>query len=168
MADIANTPVAQPTPPQAQAFNIHRIFLKGTSLELPKGANAFLVTEQSTVHLDLQNNVNDLGNGNIEVTVRSTLTAKLPDQSVFYLLEADFSGIFQITGFDQDTFQQIINVNCPAIIFPYIRAFVSETLGRATLPAFILPEINWVAAWEQNKEAIQAANAEKPPVTDLH
>lgn len=151
-----------PSSQQQPIFNIARIYLKGCSLEIPKGALIFTQNTDAPSNVDLNISANKLDNSYVEVTLRATVTAKYPDGSIVYLLESDFSGIFQIEGHSDEDTDQIMNVNCPSILIPYLRAFVHETMGKSNLPPIILPEINWFGMWQQNREANKNATLEAP------
>lgn len=47
-------------------------------------------------------------------------------------------------------------VNAPAILYPYIRSFVSTLTMNAGMPAVILPTVNFQALANQKKQAEQA------------
>lgn len=66
--------------------------------------------------------------------------------------------IFGIFDFDkkpeQKTIDQFKNINCPAILFPYIRETISDIVRRSGLPPIFLPPVNFI---EMNR-AIQKNN----------
>lgn len=53
--------------------------------------------------------------------------------------------------------ERIANINCAAIIFPYIRESIADITRRANIPPFHLPPVNFVALHAQRK--IQPAKA---------
>lgn len=140
------------------AFHIHRIYLKGCSLEMPHAPKIFL--EQGEIKMDVQLNpaVNDIGDGNFDVALRATLTAKLGDK-VLYLLEVDQAGIFELQNIPAADQQMLLEVKCPEILTSYIRTQLADTLSRAQMPPFLLPEINWGQAFMERQQAnVIAAN----------
>lgn len=149
---MADTPVI--TQDNQPFFGIQRVYLRGASLELPAGARVFL--QQNPVNMDLNVEVKNelLDNGIVEVVLRATLTAKVGD-AVQFLLEAEQAGIFELRNIPEDQVGAILEINCPHILTPYLRSTVSDVLSRATLPGFLMPEINWPAMFAQK----QAANA---------
>jgi preprotein translocase subunit SecB len=46
----------------------------------------------------------------------------------------------------------LLNIRCPSILHNYLRVQISDTLNRATLPAFQLPEFDYAHMAQQAKE----------------
>lgn len=138
-------------------FSIQRAYLKGVSLEIPKGAETFLQEGNPNLELNLSVTPAELSEGIFEVSLRGTLTSKLGDTTLF-LLEVDQAGIFEVRNIPADQMASVLEVGCPTILTPYLRAQVADVLTRATLPVFHLPEVNWMAMQAQrNAEQQQAA-----------
>jgi preprotein translocase subunit SecB len=146
-------------------FGIQRIFLKGQSLELPLGAKLFLETGAPTLNLAIQIESTLLMPEVYEVSVRGTLTSTLGEKTL-YLLEAEQAGIFEVRDVPPSQLADILEIGAPAILAPYLRTQLADSLTRATLPAFYMPEINWpVLAMERRA---QAAGAPTTPSTAVH
>lgn len=137
-------------------FNIQRAYMKGISLEIPKGPETFLVQGAPTIEMNVNVTPVKLDEGVFEVTLRGTFTSVLDGQTLF-LLEADQAGIFEIRNLPEDQLQQVLDINCPSILTPYLRAQVADMLARATLPVFHMPEINWMAVQAQRMAEQQTA-----------
>ena len=61
--------------------------------------------------------------------------------------------------------QPIIGIACPGIIYPYLRAIVSDVCTRAGFPPVTLSEVNFQAMFEAQQQAqlAQAASANGAP-----
>ena len=93
--------------------------------------------------------------GMYEVCVTATVTTKVKDKTVF-LVEAKQAGIFEIRNVPQEQMQPIIGIACPQIVYPYLRANVSDMFTRAGFPPVHLAEMNFQAMYEAQQQA-QAA-----------
>jgi len=133
---------------QAPVFNIQRVYLKDASLELPNAPQIFLEQEapQVEVQLDVQNEA--LVEGIFEVVVSATVTATVKGKTLF-LVECKQGGIFQLAGIPSEQLAPVLGVVCPGIIYPYLRANVSDLLTRTGLPPVTLNEINFEAFYQQ-------------------
>lgn len=133
---------------QAPVFNIQRVYLKDASLELPNAPQIFLEQEapQVEVQLDVQNEA--LVEGIFEVVVSATVTASVKGKTLF-LVECKQGGIFQLAGIPSEQLAPVLGVVCPGIIYPYLRANVSDLLTRTGLPPVTLNEINFEAFYQQ-------------------
>ena len=145
MADDNNSPV----------FQIQRIYLKDLSLEQPNSPQILLEQGQPQVEINLALGAGPIGEGVYEVTVTATVTTKVNDK-VLFLVEAKQGGIFEIRNIPADQLQPIIGIACPGIVYPYLRAIVSDVCTRAGFPPVLLSEVNFQAMFE----AQQAQNAQ--------
>lgn len=148
---MADTPVNNDP-----VFNIQRIYLKDLSLEQPNSPDILLEQAQPQVEINLSLGAQAVADSIYEVSLTSTITTKVNDK-VLFLIEAKQAGIFEIRNVSQDQIQPIIAIACPNIIFPYLRAIVSDVCTRAGFPPVLLTEVNFQGMYEaQQAEALQA------------
>ncbi len=133
-------------------FQIQRIYLKDLSLEQPNSPAIFLEQQQPQVDINIGVGAENIGKDSYEVMVRVTVTTKVGDKTLF-LLEAKQAGIFEIRNIPQDQLQPIISIACPGIVYPYLRAIVSDICTRAGFPPVTLAEINFQAMYESQMAA---------------
>ena len=140
-------------------FNIQRIYLKDLSLEQPNSPQILLEQGQPQVEINLALGAGPIGEGVYEVTVTATVTTKVNDK-VLFLVEAKQGGIFEIRNIPEDQLQPIVGIACPGIIYPDLRAIVSDVCTRAGFPPVLLSEVNFQAMFEaQQAQAAKAHGA---------
>jgi len=142
-------------------FQIQRMYLKDLSLEQPNSPQILLEQQQPQVEINLAMGAVPVSDGIFEVTVTATVTTKVSDKTLF-LVEAKQAGIFEIRNLPEDQVQQIIGIACPGIVYPYLRAVVSDVCTRAGFPPVLLTEVNFQAMFEQQRAAAAAAAANGP------
>jgi preprotein translocase subunit SecB len=148
MADETPTPV----------FQIQRIYLKDLSLEQPNSPQILLEQAQPQVEIGLGVGAEPISDGIFEVTVTATVTTKVNDK-VLFLVEAKQGGIFEIRNIPAEQLQAIVGIACPGIVYPYLRAIVSDVCTRAGFPPVLLSEVNFQAMFEaQQAQAASAGN----------
>ena len=154
MADQDQTPV----------FQIQRIYLKDLSLEQPNSPQVLLEQTQPQVDIQLGMAAEVVTPGIFEVTVTGTVTTKVGDK-VLFLVEAKQAGIFEIRNVPMEQQQGILGVMCPQMLYPYLRAIVSDVCTRAGFPPILLAEVNFQAMYEAQQQAqlAQAASANGAP-----
>jgi len=146
MADTNPSPV----------FQIQRVYLKDLSLEQPNSPQILLEQAQPQVDINLALAAEPVADGIYEVAVTATVTTKVNDK-VLFLVEAKQAGIFEIRNIPDEQLQPIIGIACPGIVYPYLRAIVSDVCTRAGFPPVLLSEVNFQAMFEAQRE--QAAKA---------
>ena len=143
---------------QAPVFQIQRMYLKDLSLEQPNSPQILLEQAQPQVDISLSMGAENVTDGIYEVTVTATVTTKVNDK-VLFLVEAKQAGIFEIRNIPQDQVQPIIGIACPGIVYPYLRAIVSDVCTRAGFPPVLLTEVNFQALFEaQQAQAAGGGN----------
>ena len=140
----------------APIFQIQRIYLKDLSLEQPNSPAILLEQTQPQVEINLGLAASGIVDALYEVTVTATVTTKINDK-VLFLIEAKQAGIFEIRNFPEGQIQAIIGVACPNIIYPYVRATVSDMCTRAGFPPVILSEVNFQSMFEAQQAETEAA-----------
>ncbi len=153
MADTVNPPL----------FQIQRMYLKELSLEQPNSPQVLLEQGQPQVEINLTLGAETIGDSMYEVTVMATVTTKINDKTLF-LVEAKQGGIFEIRNVPGEQLQQILGIACPGIVYPYLRAIVSDVCTRAGFPPVVLSEVNFQAMYEAQRAQVQAQGA--VPVTN--
>ena len=153
MADQDSNPV----------FQIQRMYLKDLSLEQPNSPQILLEQQQPQVDINLQMAAGGIADGVFEVTVTATVTTKVQERTLF-LIEAKQAGIFEIRNVPQDQLQGILGMVCPQMIYPYLRAIVSDVCTRAGFPPIMLTEVNFQAMFEAQQQAAAQGNGASPLV----
>jgi preprotein translocase subunit SecB len=142
---------------QQPVFNIQRIYLKDLSLEQPNSPQILLEQSQPQVDINLSLAAEPVAEGVYEVAVTATVTTKVNDK-VLFLVEAKQAGIFEIRNIPEDQLQPIIGIACPGIVYPYLRAIVSDVCTRAGFPPVTLSEVNFQAMFEAQRAQTAAPN----------
>ena len=132
-------------------FQIRRMYLKALSPEKPNSPQILLEQQQPQVDINLGVGADQVTDGIYEVTVTATVTTKVGDK-VLFLVEAKQAGIFEIRNVPQDQMQGIISIVCPQMIYPYLRAIVSDICTRAGFPPIMLTEVNFQAMFQAQQE----------------
>jgi preprotein translocase subunit SecB len=136
-------------------FQIQRMYLKDLSLEQPNSPKILLEQQQPQVDINLSMGAEPVTDGVYEVSVTATVTTKMKDK-VLFLVEAKQAGIFEIRNVPDEQLQGIIGIVCPQMVYPYLRAIVSDVCTRAGFPPIMLTEVNFQAMFEAQQQAAAA------------
>tara|TARA_B100001057_G_scaffold118245_1_gene116821 strand:+ start:2605 stop:3138 length:534 start_codon:yes stop_codon:yes gene_type:complete len=97
---------------------------------------------------------NSTDNGNSKLFVAENENSKL------FILEIEYGGIFEITGVPEEQVHPYLMIECPRILFPYLRRIVGDITRDGGFPPLNLEQINFLALY-QNEIARRQAEAEK-------
>jgi preprotein translocase subunit SecB len=145
---------------QEVTFSIDKIYVKDLSLENPGSPHSFQTQEQPQVEVGLRTRGEQIQPDVYECVLTMTLTAKAGDKTLF-LVEASQAGIFTIRGISPDRLQPVIAINCPTVLFPYIRETLADAVTRAGFPPVHLAPISFEGLYQQ--QLAQAQQQQQQP-----
>ena len=93
-------------------------------------------------------------------TKKSKLFVAESENSKLFILEIEYGGIFEVTGVPEDQIHPYLMIECPRILFPYLRRIVGDVTRDGGFPPLNLEQINFLALY-QNEIARRQAEAEK-------
>lgn len=69
-----------------------------------------------------------------------------------FSLDVEFGGVFKFEKAPDETeLDKLRNINCPAIVFPFLREFVADLVRRGGFDSLLLPPVNFVRMYEDKK-----------------
>ena len=94
-----------------------------------------------------------------EVAVNIEAHAK-SDAGVIYNVELVYAGLFRIRNVPQQTMQPIMFVDCPTILFPFVRRVLSDVVRDGGFPPLMLDPIDFARLYAQKMAAQDTAQAQ--------
>jgi len=140
----------------ARQFALQRIYTKDVSFEAPNCPDIFRMEWKPEAKVNLNNEVNKLGDDLYEVALTVTLTTTVGEKTA-YLVEVKQAAIVGIQGFTEPEMGQMLSAYCPNLLFPYVREVVSDLVSKATFPQMLLSPVNFDALYQQHQQQASAA-----------
>ena len=94
------------------------------------------------------------------VSSAKTENSSESENSKLFILEIEYGGIFEVTGVPEDQIHPYLMIECPRILFPYLRRIVGDVTRDGGFPPLNLEQINFLALY-QNEIARRQAEAEE-------
>lgn len=139
-----------------QQFAIQKIYLKDVSFESPNAPEVFQDAEwKPEINVQLNTEGKTIVEGVHEVTLTVTVTAKKADKTAF-LVEVKQSGVFQLTGFEQEQLGGMLGAYCPEVLFPFAREAIADLVAKGGFPQLLLSPVNFNALYMQHQEQQKA------------
>ena len=155
---------AQAAGPQ---FTVEKIYVKDVSFEAPRTPQAFGEQGQPQLQMNLNQRVNRVAEGTFEVVLGINLTCKLPEDKVVYLVEVQQAGLFNLSGFDDQSLDAMLGTHCPTILYPYARQTVGDLIQAGGFAPFLLQPINFEALYAEGLRQRAAQGQQADGGTDL-
>jgi preprotein translocase subunit SecB len=95
-----------------------------------------------------------IGDNLFEVELRMEAQAK-SESGVLYNLELVYAGGFLLKNLPAEAIQPILFIECPALLFPYIRRLVSDMTREGGFPPLLIDPIDFAALYRQRLQQQQ-------------
>jgi len=147
--------------PQMPSIQVAAQYIKDLSFENPSmGIN--IQRPQIDFTVDLQaRKMQD--NGPYEVVIKMRVTAQQEERTIF-LLEIAYGGIFVLDKVPEDVLQPFLLIECPRLLFPYMRRIVSDIVSDGGLPPLMIEPIDFAALYRSKMQEAQNQGNQPRPV----
>ena len=85
------------------------------------------------------------------VSLIVNLEAKI-NQKTAFILEMTYCGLFKFPNVTEDILEKQIKVECPKMLFPYIRRLISQTMIESGMPNIDIKNINFFDLYNAKKK----------------
>ena len=93
-----------------------------------------------SLNIEIENNQQD--GSQILVSLVVNLEAKI-NQKTAFILEMTYCGLFKFPNVKEDLLEKQIKVECPKMLFPYIRRLISQIMIESGMPNIDIKNINF-------------------------
>ena len=152
-------PAAAPTAPVMQVLAQFIRDLSFENIVAQKGiTNAAQPDIQVQVNLDAKKRTVEK---QFEVSMKLNITSKIKDtDEPMFLLELDYGGIFHIDNVPEDQLHPFLLIECPRMLFPYVRRIVGDITRDGGFPPLNLETIDFLALYRNQMAKMAQAQAE--------
>lgn len=100
------------------------------------------------------------GEDNFEVTLSVEVHAS-NDRGVIYNVELLYGGLFRLRNIPQNLLQPVLFIDCPTLIFPFMRRVLADVTRDGGFPPLMLDPIDFGRLFAENLARSEAAQATK-------
>jgi preprotein translocase subunit SecB len=157
---------AAPQQPATPQMKVLGQFIKDLSFENILAQKPVEGEVQPDIQVQVALDGRKRGDGNqYEVVSKFTITSKNKGNgAVLFVLELEYSGLFLIENVPNEQLHPFLLIECPRMLFPFVRRIVSDVTRDGGFPPLNLDTIDFVALYRQQLAQRQQAQAvEKAP-----
>jgi len=145
---------AQPTPPAQPTMNVLAQYIRDMSFEnilAQKGVGGEVAPDvQVQVNLDAKKRGAE---GQYELVIKLRIDSKSKQtKDQLFLLEIEYGGIFQIASVPEDQLHPYLLIECPRMLFPFLRRIVSDITRDGGFPPLNLETIDFLSLYKNEIE----------------
>ena len=150
---------AQPAQP---TMNVLAQYIRDMSFEnilAQKGVGGQVAPDvQVKVNLDAKKRGSE---DQYELVIKLRIDSKSKEsKDQLFLLEIEYGGIFQVSGVPEDQLHPYLLIECPRMLFPFLRRIVSDITRDGGFPPLNLETIDFLSLYKNEIER-RRAQAEK-------
>lgn len=163
MAEENGAAAAQPVQPKMQVLAQYIKDMSFENIAAQKGIGDGDTTPdiQVQVNLDAKKRTPD---NQYDVTVKIEVNAKTKEGAKpIFLMELEYTGVFSIENVPEEQLHPFLLIECPRMLFPFIRRIVSDVTRDGGFPPLNLENIDFLALYRT--ELQRRAQAEKAAPT---
>jgi len=154
---------AEATQPKAPQMRVLGQFIRDMSFEnimAQKGAPSDVQPDvQVQVNLDAKKRTTE---NQYESAIKLNVTSKAKGaDTTLFALEIDYVGIFDIPDVPEEQLHPFLLIECPRMIFPFLRRIVSDITRDGGFPPLNLENIDFVSLYRNEIARRQAEEAPK-------
>ena len=148
-------------PQQAQIGPQVRVvaqYIKDLSFENPN-IDRLLTGPGENPNLKVEFNVNarPMADKLFESSIHFTAQAA-SNAGVIYECEMVYAGLFQIENLPPDHLEPFLMINCPTLLFPFLRRLIADITREGGYPPLLLDPIDFAQVYVQRQQAAAAGN----------
>ena len=143
----------------APQINVLGQYIKDLSFENPSAPQSLRAPGKNpNIQINFNVGAQTIGDDLYEVELRMEAHAK-SDDGVLYNLELVYAGGFQLKNLPKEAIQPILFIECPALLFPYVRRLVSDMSREGGFPPLLIDPIDFASLFRQRMTQAQGAPA---------
>ena len=152
-----------PQPPQ---MNVLGQFIKDMSFENIAAQKGLQMEAQPDINIQVGLNANKRSAENtFDVTIKLNVDAKTKEETPqqIFVLEMEYTGIFRVENVPENQMHPYLLIECPRMIFPYVRRIVGDITRDGGFPPMNLENIDFVQLYRAEITRRAQEEAAKAP-----
>tara|TARA_Y100001970_G_C14101755_1_gene785854 strand:+ start:304 stop:741 length:438 start_codon:yes stop_codon:yes gene_type:complete len=132
------------------SIGVRNQYLKDISFENPQAPDIFTKNIKPDVDISVDIKANFKGDNIYEIILYLKVTYQFEGKIIF-MIETEYGGIFDLSKINKNDLEFVTLVECPKILFPYIRQIISNLTSYGGYPAVLLEPIDFNSIFKQHK-----------------
>ena len=153
-ADGAGVPEAAATSAQPR-LQILTQYVRDLSFENIAAQKGIAAEAKPEIRVQVNIEVKQRAAEHYEVALKLKVDSKIAEAAVF-ILELDYAGLFLIQNVPQEQLHPLLMIECPRLIFPYLRRIVSDVTRDGGYPPLNLEQVDFLSLYRAELARRQA------------
>ncbi len=150
------------TDAKAPGLGILGQYVRDLSFENPHAPQSLMTQPEQPPAVDVQINVNAKPFSGPDYEVELKVEVRAEDkkaQRVLFNLELAYAGVFRITNVPNENIQPLLLIECPRLLFPFVRRIVADAISEGGFPPIMLQPVDFAALFRARAESATAVKS---------
>ncbi|OUS05623.1 protein-export chaperone SecB [Rhodobacterales bacterium 52_120_T64] len=154
-----NNGAAEATPPQQPIVKVLNQYIRDLSFENVALQNDRMPEGQTSFEVQVALDARKVSENQYEVINKLKVNATIGEEKIF-ILELDYAGRFSVQNVPNEQLHAFLMIECPRMIFPYLRRVVGDVTRDGGYPPLNLDNIDFLALYRNQMAKMAQAQAE--------
>lgn len=153
--------------PLAPKMNVVNQFIRDMSFENIASQKGITIESQPAINVQVGLNAGKRDAENqYDVIMKVNIDAKdASGDQQFFLLELEYAGVFSVENVAKEQLHPFLLIECPRMLFPYVRRIVGDITRDGGFPPLNLETIDFVALYRNEITRRAQAEAQKSTIS---
>ena len=159
---VGNGAAATATPPQIK-MQVLAQYIRDLSFEnivVQKGLSGTEMQPDIQVAVSLDARKRSVANQYDVITKFKVTSKNKTNGEALFLLELEYGGTFQVEGVADDQLHPFLLIECPRLLFPFVRRIISDITRDGGFPSLNVDQVDFMALYRQ--ELARRVQAQTP------
>jgi preprotein translocase subunit SecB len=136
-------------------INVLGQYIKDLSFENPAAPRSLRTAAKPSIQINFNVQAQPVGEEIFEVALHLEANATGED-GVIYKLELVYAGGFRLHNLPKEAIQPVLFIECPALLFPFVRRLVADLTREGGFPPLLIDPIDFASLYRQRIMQTQA------------
>lgn len=150
------------TDAKAPGLGILGQYVKDLSFENPNAPQSLMIQPEQPPAVDVQINVNAKPMSDTDYEVELKVEVRAEDKKakrILFNLELAYAGVFRLTNVPKESVQPLALIECPRLLFPFVRRIVADSISEGGFPPIMLQPVDFAALFRARAESAAATKS---------
>ncbi len=132
------------------SIGVRNQYLKDISFENPQAPEIFTKNIKPEVDISVDIKANIKNENTYEVILYLKVIYQF-ESKIIFMIETEYGGVFDLSKIEKKDLEFVTLVECPKILFPYLRQIVSNLTSYGGYPSVLIEPIDFNSIFIQHK-----------------
>lgn len=144
-------------PQAAPSLTVLAQYLKDLSFENPRAPAVYQSNSNPKIDVNVDVQGRALNANQYEIELSVSARAVRENKDAMFVVETTYAGVFELLNIPREQLEMVMMVECPRLLFPFIRQIIADATRNGNFPPLMLEPIDFMGIYLANAQRNGAA-----------